>query len=200
LGSSELLAAACRRTLASTSRSSNAVWSSQSTGTWPRRRRAREWITQETQGDHRGFSQDQGDCGAPRERGVSGGADHIRVLARMIQQLAEQIERLAGAAVKGNDGGEPSTSSEGGMQAGAKEAEGGRGRSDAGGRSSRSDQRPQIDVPWVASWLAIPTRTPSAPASREMPKPANSAQRPLARPSRSGHVHGSASFRSSGPS
>ena len=43
----------------------------------------------------------------------------------MIQQLAEQIERLAGAAVKGNDGGEPSTSSEGGMQAGAKEAEGG---------------------------------------------------------------------------
>lgn len=50
-------------------------------------------------------------------------ADHIRVLAGMIQQLAEQIERLAGAAVKGNDGGEPSTGSEGGMQAGAKEAE-----------------------------------------------------------------------------
>lgn len=50
-------------------------------------------------------------------------ADHIRVLAGMIQQLAEQIERLAGAAVKGNDGGEHSTGSEGGMQAGAKEAE-----------------------------------------------------------------------------
>ena len=50
-------------------------------------------------------------------------ADHIRVLAGMIQQLSEQIERLAGAAVKGNDAGQPSKGSEGGMQAGAKEAE-----------------------------------------------------------------------------
>jgi hypothetical protein len=50
-------------------------------------------------------------------------ADHIRVLAGMIQQLAGQIERLAGAAVEGDDGAEPSTGSAAGMQAGAKEAE-----------------------------------------------------------------------------
>ena len=64
-------------------------------------------------------------------------ADHIRVLAGMIQKLAEQIERLAGS---GATAGEP-TPSDVGSRVGREAEDGSRGGPDATGCPGRPDER-----------------------------------------------------------